>query len=42
MPEPSSPLPPPDSFCWRLSAWYFFYFAFVGAFAPYFTLYLQS
>jgi len=27
---------------WRLSAWYFFYFAFVGAFAPYFTLYLQS
>lgn len=35
-------MPPPDSFCWRLSAWYFFYFAFVGAFAPYFTLYLQS
>ena len=27
---------------WRLSAWYFFYFAFVGAFAPYFALYLQS
>ena len=27
---------------WRLSAYYFFYFAFVGAFAPYFTLYLQS
>jgi len=27
---------------WRLSAWYFCYFAFVGAFAPYFTLYLQS
>jgi PPP family 3-phenylpropionic acid transporter len=27
---------------WRLSGWYFFYFAFVGAFAPYFTLYLQS
>ncbi len=26
----------------RLSAWYFFYFAFVGAFAPYFTLYLQD
>jgi PPP family 3-phenylpropionic acid transporter len=26
----------------RLSAWYFFYFAYVGAFAPYFTLYLQS
>lgn len=27
---------------WRLSAWYFFYFAFIGVFAPYFTLYLQS
>jgi PPP family 3-phenylpropionic acid transporter len=27
---------------WRLSAWYFFYFAFVGTFAPYFTLYLQA
>lgn len=26
----------------RLAAWYFFYFAFIGAFAPYFTLYLQS
>lgn len=25
-----------------LGAWYFFYFAFVGAFAPYFTLYLQD
>lgn len=27
---------------WRLSAYYFFYFAFIGAFSPYFTLYLQS
>lgn len=27
---------------WRLSSYYFFYFAFVGAFSPYFTLYLQS
>ena len=26
----------------RLSAWYFWYFAFVGAFQPYFALYLQS
>ena len=26
----------------RLAGWYFFYFAFVGAFAPYFTLYLQD
>lgn len=27
---------------WRLSAYYFFYFAFVGAFSPYFGLYFQS
>lgn len=27
---------------WRLSSFYFFHFAFVGAFAPYWTLYLQS
>lgn len=27
---------------WRLSAYYFFYFAFVGAFSPYFALYLKS
>lgn len=26
----------------RLATWYFFYFAFVGAFSPYFTLYLQD
>ncbi|MCX7162757.1 MAG: MFS transporter [Betaproteobacteria bacterium] len=26
----------------RLSAWYFWYFAFIGAFLPYFGLYLQS
>lgn len=26
----------------RLAVWYFFYFAFVGAFAPYFALYLQD
>lgn len=26
----------------RLAVWYFFYFSFVGAFAPYFTLYLQD
>ena len=26
----------------RLSAWYFWYFAFVGGFQPYFALYLQS
>lgn len=27
---------------WRLSAYYFCYFGFVGAFSPYFNLYLQS
>jgi PPP family 3-phenylpropionic acid transporter len=27
---------------WRLSAYYFAYFAFIGVFAPYFGLYLQS
>ncbi|MBI3141108.1 MAG: MFS transporter [Rhodocyclales bacterium] len=27
---------------WRLSAYYFFYFAFIGVFAPYFSLYLKS
>ncbi len=27
---------------WRLSGFYFFYFAFVGAFTPYWSLYLQS
>jgi MFS transporter, PPP family, 3-phenylpropionic acid transporter len=41
MRPPNSLLPTATSH-WRLSAWYFFYFAFIGAFAPYFTLYLQS
>lgn len=27
---------------WRISAYYFFYFAFIGGFTPYFGLYLQS
>ena len=27
---------------WRLSGYYFYYFAFIGAFSPYFGLYLQS
>lgn len=27
---------------WRLSGYYFFYFAFIGAFSPYFGLHLQS
>ena len=33
--------PPPVPY-WRLSAWYFFYFGFVGCFMPYFSLYLNS
>ena len=37
MPASQHPLP-----YWRLSAYYFFYFAFIGAFSPYFGLYLQS
>jgi len=31
-----------DKLLWRIAGWYFFYFAFVGAFAPYFALYLQD
>ena len=27
---------------WRLSSLYFFYFAFIGTFSPYFGLYLKS
>ena len=27
---------------WRIAGFYFFYYAFVGAFAPYWSLYLQS
>ncbi len=42
LPLPSRHSAPPSWQHWRLSAWYFFYFAFIGAFAPYFTLYLQS
>lgn len=42
LPHPSPQFASPASRHWRLAAWYFFYFAFIGAFAPYFTLYLQS
>ena len=27
---------------WRLAGVYFFYFAYIGAFAPYFSLYLDA
>ncbi len=36
-PAMNQPLP-----YWRLSGYYFFYFAFIGAFSPYFGLYLKS
>jgi PPP family 3-phenylpropionic acid transporter len=39
---PASPAPPHSLPYWRLSGYYFFYFAFIGAFSPYFGLYLQS
>ncbi|MCX7672165.1 MAG: MFS transporter [Thiobacillaceae bacterium] len=32
----------PPQLYWRLSAFYFFYFAFIGAIAPYWGLYLKS
>jgi PPP family 3-phenylpropionic acid transporter len=35
--SPTAPLP-----YWRLAALYFGYFVYIGAFAPYFSLYLQS
>ncbi len=33
---------PPKNYHWRISGFYFFYFAFVGMFAPYWSLYLKS
>jgi PPP family 3-phenylpropionic acid transporter len=43
MPSPPTiPLSSSASLPWRLATWYFFYFAFIGAFSPYFTLYLAS
>ncbi len=33
---------PQKSYHWRISGFYFFYFAFVGMFAPYWSLYLKS
>ena len=32
----------PKNYYWRIAGFYFFYFAFVGMFAPYWGLYLQS
>lgn len=33
---------PHKNYHWRISGFYFFYFAFVGMFAPYWSLYLKS
>src|SRR3990167_2140251 len=33
---------PNKSYHWRIAGFYFFYYAFVGMFAPYWSLYLQS
>ncbi len=32
----------PKNYHWRIAGFYFFYYAFVGMFAPYWSLYLQS
>ena len=32
----------PKNFHWRIAGFYFFYYAFVGMFAPYWSLYLKS
>jgi len=39
---PRSPLPRPPVPYWRLSGFYFFYFALLGALYPYWPLYLQG
>src|SRR3989338_70593 len=35
-------MPTIKNYHWRISGFYFFYYAFVGMFAPYWSLYLQS
>ncbi|MDP1941288.1 MAG: MFS transporter, partial [Gallionella sp.] len=30
------------NYYWRIAGFYFFYYAFIGMFAPYWSLYLQS
>jgi len=35
-------MPDPKNYYWRIAGFYFFYYAFVGMFAPYWSLYLQS
>jgi PPP family 3-phenylpropionic acid transporter len=33
---------PPKNYHWRIAGFYFFYYAFVGMFSPYWSLYLKS
>ena len=35
-------MPTPKNYYWRIAGFYFFYYAFVGLFAPYWSLYLKS
>ncbi|HEY0666291.1 MAG TPA: MFS transporter [Gallionella sp.] len=35
-------MPAPKNYHWRIAGFYFFYYAFVGMFAPYWSLYLKS
>ena len=35
-------MPPSKNHYWRIAGFYFFYYAFVGMFAPYWSLYLKS
>jgi MFS transporter, PPP family, 3-phenylpropionic acid transporter len=35
-------MPTPKNYYWRIAGFYFFYYAFVGMFAPYWSLYLKS
>lgn len=35
-------VPKPANYYWRIAGFYFFYYAFIGMFAPYWSLYLRS
>ncbi len=44
--RPALPVPisvsPQKNYYWRIAGFYFFYFAYVGAYSPYWSLYLES
>jgi len=42
MPTPNSLMNRNNTYYWRIAGFYFFYYAFIGLFAPYWSLYLQS